>query len=171
MIIYSLHKAGGDVVATSSSPISDVGGVYRDAARVWLDPEPGDGSYVSQTRDLASERGLIWTAIKEERDRRKLDGGYPVSGKWFHSDTFSRTQQLGLLLMGANIPQGLQWKTMDGSFVEMTQTLAAQVFAAAAAQDQALFAHAEALLAEVNAAQDPAAVDISVGWPSSYSGG
>ena len=110
-------------------------------------------------------RAELWDRIKAERDRRAQAGGYVAGGKWFHSDTFSRTQQLGLVLLGASLPAGLQWKTMDGTFVAMTQALAAQVFAAAAASDQALFAHAEALRMAVDAAEDPSSVDIVAGWP------
>ena len=111
-----------------------------------------------------------WAAIKRLRDIKAQAGGYQVAGKWFHSDTFSRTQQMGLVMMGANIPNGLQWKTMDGTYVTMTPTLAQQVFAAAAAQDAAIFAHAEQLRAQVFAAQDPSSVDITSGWPLGYGG-
>mgnify|MGYP000747628215 CR=1 FL=1 len=116
--------------------------------------------------DEAAARERHWTAIKAERDRRIQEQGYVAGGKRFHGDTFSRTQQMGLVMLGASIPPGLQWKTMDGSFVAMTQTLAQQVFAAAAASDIALFGHAEALRAQVNAAEDPSSVDITAGWPA-----
>jgi hypothetical protein len=59
---------------------------------------------------------------------------------------------------------------MDGSFVAMTQTLAGQVFAAAAAQDAATFAQAEAHRAAMEASNDPAAYDFSGGWPAIYEG-
>ena len=105
-----------------------------------------------------------WEAIKQERDRRTQQGGYQVAGKWFHSDTFSRTQQMGLVMMGANIPANLQWKTMDGSFVTMTQTLAGQVLAAAAASDAALFARAEQIKAAMEA--DPLTFNLQAkSWP------
>jgi len=120
--------------------------------------------------NTAAARAAKWEAIKALRDQKVQTGGYQVGSKWYHSDTFSRTQQIGLVMMGANIPAGLQWKTMDGTFVTMTQQLAAQVFAAAAAQDAALFAHAENLRAQVNAAADPAGVDIAAGWPATYGG-
>lgn len=103
-----------------------------------------------------------WIAIKTIRDRKTQQGGYKVGTNWYHSDTFSRTQQLGLVLLGANLPNGLMWKTMQGTFVEMTQTLAQQVFAAAAAQDSAIFGYAEYLKAHPN-------LDINVGWPETYS--
>lgn len=109
-----------------------------------------------------------WDAIKTERDRRTDNGGYMVGDKWFHSDQKSRSQQLGLVLLGANIPAGLQWKTMDGSFVTMTQPLAGQVLAAAAASDQAIFTAAETHRQAMEASADPAAYDFSTGWPKFF---
>lgn len=107
----------------------------------------------------------IWVAIKAERDRRTQEGGYQVGDHWFHSDTLSRIQQLGLVLLGENMPQGVQWKTLTGEFVPMTPQLAQQVFAAAAASDIAVFAAAEAHKAAMLASADPAAYDFSAGWP------
>jgi hypothetical protein len=108
-----------------------------------------------------------WESIKAIRDSRKV-GGVLVDGKWFHSDDSSRIQQIGLVMMGANIPVGLQWKTMDGTFVTMTQTLAGQIFNASAAHDQATFAKAEEHRAAMEASSDPAAYDFSTGWPAVY---
>ena len=110
----------------------------------------------------------VTVRIKGERDRRTQGGGYKVGAKWFHSDQFSRGQQLGLVLLGAGIPAGLQWKTMDGSFVAMTQALAGQILAASAAADNAIFAAAEAHIAAVQKAPDPTDYDFSSGWPSSF---
>lgn len=128
----------------------------------YVAPPPATGP------DLAVIRLARWEAIKAVRDQRVQSGGYATGGKWFHSDTFSRTQQMALVMMGAGIPPGLQWKTMDGSFVAMTQTLAGQVFAAGATQDATTFAHAEALLTQVNASSDPISIDITQGWPAIF---
>ena len=107
----------------------------------------------------------LWYKVKDERDRRTQQGGYKVGTKWYHSDTFSRSQQLGLVLMGAGIPQGLMWKTMDGSFIEMTQAVASDVLTGAGIQDSATFAYAESLKAQVEASPDPESIVISSGWP------
>jgi len=110
--------------------------------------------------------------IKQERDRRVQEGGYKVGTKWYHSDTFSRTQQMGLVMLGANIPAGLQWKTMDGSFITMTTTLAQQIFGAGAMQDTLTFAKAEEHRIAVYALTDIQAVkeyDVTTGWPQIYS--
>jgi hypothetical protein len=110
----------------------------------------------------------IWERIKARRDGLSENGGYQVGDKWFHSDQKSRSQQLGLVLLGASIPANLQWKTMDGSFVTMTQQLAGQVLAAAAASDQEIFAVAEAHRLAMEASADPAAYDYSTGWPTVF---
>lgn len=109
-----------------------------------------------------------WLRIKTERDRRIQNGGYKVGAKWFHSDTFSRTQQMGLVMMGANIQANTAWKTMDGSFVVMTQALAGQIFGTAAASDIAIFTTAETHRATMEASPDPAAYDFLSGWPVAY---
>lgn len=109
----------------------------------------------------------VWERIKAERDRRKA-GGVKVGVKWFHSDDGSRIQQMGLVMMGASIPANLQWKTMDGSFITMTQTLASQVFQAVAASDQTIFTVAETHRVAMEASADPASYDYSGGWPKIY---
>lgn len=124
-----------------------------------------DAAFPGRRAALAAVK---WDAIKTERDRRTDQGGYKVGTKWFHSDQKSRSQQLGLVLLGASIPANLQWKTMDGSFVTMTQQLAGQVLAAAAARDQAIFAAAEAHRQAMEASADPAAYDFSAGWPKVF---
>ena len=112
-----------------------------------------------------------WSAIKAERDRRKV-GGVKVkvgtTNKWFHSDDASRIQQMGLVMMGTNMPADLQWKTLDGSFVAMTPAIAGNVFAAAAASDQAIFAVAEGHKTAMEASADPSTYDFSTGWPKIY---
>lgn len=108
-----------------------------------------------------------WARIKAERDRRKA-GGVKVGAKWFHSDDGSRIQQMGLVMMGANLPAGLQWKTMDGSFIVMTPALAQQIFTGQAASDQAIFAVAEQHRVAMEASPDPAAYDFSTNWPKIF---
>jgi len=112
-------------------------------------------------------KATAWGRIKAERDTRKA-GGVKVGAKWFHSDDGSRIQQMGLVMMGASIPANLQWKTMDGTFITMTQTLASQVFQTVAASDQAIFTVAEQHKAAMVASGDPASYDYSGGWPKIY---
>lgn len=148
--------------------------------------ETGAEADAAVAADLASKRANIWERIKELRDEKIQRGGYKAAGKWFHSDTFSRSQQLGLARKADRIemsggdmdaqftgpgPGGLLfWKTMDGSFVPMTVRLAQQVFDAAEASDGVIFSHAESLHLDVETAPDPTAIDIAVGWPETFAG-
>ena len=116
---------------------------------------------------LAELQAAAWANIKAERDRRKAVG-VKVGTKWFHSDDGSRIQQMGLVMMGASIPANLQWKTMDDTFITMTQTLASQVFQAVAASDQAIFTAAETHRVAMEASADPASYDYSGGWSKIY---
>lgn len=111
-----------------------------------------------------------WAQIKAERDRRK-SGGVLAGGHWFHSDDASRIQQLGLVMMGANMPTGIQWKTLTAGsavFVEMTPTLAQQIFNATATYDQAVFSAAETHRLAMEASADPASYNFSTGWPATF---
>ena len=116
---------------------------------------------------LAQQKLDMWQVIKEYRDNHQLRG-FAVGGYWFHSDNPSRIKYLGLLLMGAGIPANLQWKTMSGSFVTMTQSLAAQIFAATAAFDSAAFINAEVHKARLQASNDPLNYDYTTGWTATY---
>ena len=129
---------------------------------IYYRTEQDDAPYVVYTRKSDEQiQAVHWQKIKQTRDELTDNGGCLVGGKWFHTDTKSKQQQMALTMLGAAIPANLQWKTMDGSFITMTQTLAAQLFAAQITREQTIFAHAEALKADINA-------DIDAGWPARY---
>lgn len=119
---------------------------------------------------LIDRQTAAWNDIKAHRDHLTETGGYKVGTKWYHSDQKSRSQQLGLVLLGANIPANTQWKTLDGSFILMTQTLAGQILVAAAVSDMTIFAAAETHKTAMEASADPSAYDFSTGWPAVYTG-
>lgn len=124
--------------------------------------EQDDAPYVVYTKKSDEQiQAARWAKIKQKRDELTDNGGCLVGGKWFHTDTKSKQQQMALTMLGAAIPANLQWKTMDGTFITMTQTLAGQLFGAQIVREQAIFAHAEVLKADINA-------DINSGWPARY---
>lgn len=146
------------------------------AAGHWLREE--NGAWVSSNDEavqaiidsfdpLPEARRAKWLQVQAERDRRKGEG-VAVAGYVFHSDPDSRIQQLGLVMMGASMPAGLMWKTVGGQYVQMTPTLALQLFQATAASDQAIFAAGEAHRNAIDSLTDLDAVvnyDFSGGWP------
>ena len=116
---------------------------------------------------LDEEKKTMWDLIQAERDRRKFDGVL-VDTYWIHSDADSRTQHLGLVLLGENLSPGLWWKTMGGEFVEMTPTLAKSIVCAVAQSDQAIFAVAEMHKKAMTESQNPSSYDFSQGWPQTH---
>jgi hypothetical protein len=134
---------------------------------IWEDGDPLPSEEVMQTAWLQVMKDLMWESIKGERDRRKA-GGVKVGNYWFHSDDTSRIQQIALVMLGANIPAGLQWKTMDGTFTTMTQTLAGQIFGAIVMSDQNVFAIAEQKKAAMETLEDPLSYDYLSDWPIIY---
>ena len=147
----------------AATPVK-VGNDWHQAWEVY--PLPAEEVEANQ----AASTEAAWERIKAERDRRKF-AGVKVSNHWFHSDDSSRIQQLALVMMGASIPPGLQWKTLTLSsppvFVEMTQALAQQVFQATAAQDAAIFAAAETHRIAMEVSSSPQDYDCTGGWPVS----
>lgn len=120
---------------------------------------------------LQAAKDAKWEQVRTKRDELSDTGGYRIVvegvDKWLHSDAKSKTQQIALLLMGANVP-AVPWKTLDGSFITMTQAIASAIFQAATAKDVVIFQAAETHLGAINTSSDPAGYDFSTGWPTSY---
>lgn len=140
--------------------------VYADIVHEYGPALPSESTLDAHMLTIARDR--MWENIKGERDRRTKSGGYKVGSDWYHSDDSSRIQQIALVMMGANLPPNLYWKTMAGSFVLMTQTLANQIFSAAAISDQTIFSIAEQKRQEVEASATPENYDYLTGWPLIY---
>lgn len=143
------------------------GSGYEYEQLVWEagDPIPPKATLDVKCLELAQARA--WLNIQAERDRRK-SGGIKVGANWFHSDDPSRIQQLGLVMMGANLPAGIMWKTLGGSFVLMTPLLAQQIFMISASSDQAIFTKAEYHKAMMLQAPIPSQYNYLTGWPLTY---
>lgn len=154
-----IRAAVGVVGIENDPPPSDFN---YDAYTVREDWETTARPYTIYERKSDEQIAAIrWEKIKQKRDTLTSTGGCKVGDKWYHSDTHSKVQQLALVSAGTNLPAGIQWKTMDGTFVTMTTELAASLFFAQMAQEQAIFAHAESLKADLTA-------DINAGWPETY---
>jgi hypothetical protein len=143
---------------------------FENGVAVEMTPEEVAQFEAERAVPLAHRQALAWDRIKRERDRRKYLG-VKVGAHWFHSDDASRIQQLALVIMGANIPPGLEWKTLTFTpppvFVTMTQALAQGIFQATATSDAAIFAAAEAHRLAMESSAEPQDYDISSGWPPS----
>lgn len=153
---YGLHAA-----------IRAAGHWLREENAAWVSSDDEAVQAIIDSFDpLPEAKAAKWSKVQAERDRRKF-AGYLAAGNRFHSDPDSRTQQLGLVIMGAGVPP-IQWRTLDGTYVTMTQQLAGAIFTATAMGDTAIFAAGEAHRAAIYALTDLAAIeayDFSGGWP------
>jgi hypothetical protein len=138
------------------------------AYEAWL--KAGGVPLPAELPPIAERRAAVWERIKAERDRRAALG-VKVGAHWFHSDQKSRTQQLGMVLLGQSIPAGLQWKTLTFTpppvFVTMTPALAVGIVQSTAASDTAIFTAAEVHRMTMEASATPHEYDFSTGWPVS----
>lgn len=125
----------------------------------------------SKSDKLESIRADTWNKVIALR-QRVIEGGAAVTvdgvEKWFNSDAFSRTQWLGMMLLGPTLPPGISWRTMDGTLVTLTPGLVQQVFSAIMTKEVLAFGHGTALYQEIMASNDPTTIDIQQGWPDSY---
>lgn len=148
------------------------------------DNEVGPGEVFSETLPLQSPgqiRADKWEKIKAQRESIKV-GGVKVGTKWYHTDTDSRIQHLGLKdhardLIADGQPDStslqklghdVRWKTMDGSFIYLTVKHAFDIVAAIGDLDAAAFATAETHKAAMEQSEDPSSYDFSTGWPDIY---
>lgn len=165
MAAITYMSAIGEGFPTVGCHCEGDGNIYENI--VW---DSGDSIPPKSTLDLWISSSIQlqgWRLIQAERDRRKSNG-VKVGTNWFHSDDTSRIQQLALVMMGTNMPSNIMWKTLTGSFVLMTPTLASQIFQSIAAADQAIFAHAEQLRVALSADPDPLNFNHLAGWPLTY---
>lgn len=117
-----------------------------------------------QAAKKAAAQAAAWERIKARRAQAVSAGVLVKSvGKWFHADNASRQQYIFLRTLPA-LPDDLQWKTMDGSFVQMTKPLLDELSMTLLTAEQADFANAERHRAAMLAADNPEAYDFSSGW-------
>lgn len=142
-----------------------------------VDPEP-------EPPTLTERRAAVWEQVKAERTRR-VNGGAQVSGHWYHTDVDSRVQHMrldakaaALLAGGGSVEdvltvagQPVYWKTLSNGLVPMTAGLAQAIPVAIEVLDALAFARAETLRAQVEASEEPEAIDITTGWPAVYEAG
>ena len=157
MFSADVQAFGGDLTAFDGD-IAEFDSLIALVQSAVVLPDPQIELIATRTEKIA--------AIKAERDWRKFNG-VKVGTQWLHTDVYSRTQWIGMFIMGANIP-AVAWTTMDGTSVTISQSLAGAVFQGTAQLDVTLFNRAKALIAQVEAAADPASIDITTGWPLTF---
>lgn len=116
---------------------------------------------------IEQRQEVVWERIKAERYKRTHSGVYVASvDKWFHTNEPSRQQYTFMRTLP--VFEALNWKTMDGTFVEMDKTLLDKLSLAILQMEQANFANAEQHRIAMLASDDPGDYDYSTGWSEIY---
>lgn len=133
----------------------------------WQGGDPLPSKEVLEIAKLEVFRDIVWREIQAIRDFRKANG-VKIGAHWFHSDDTSRIQQLGLVMMGANLPANLSWKTLGNEHVIMTPQLAQQIFIGVATADQVIFGVAEYHKKEMLKLENPGLYNYRTAWPLTF---
>jgi hypothetical protein len=132
-----------------------------DDYEVKEDWETNQRPYTIYTKKSPEQLAEIrWSKLKQKRDEITENGGCLVQGKWFHTDTKSKQQQMALKEMGQELPINVMWKTMDGTFIQMTPALAQELFLAQVMREMQIFG-----ICETKRLDD---TPINDGWPQTY---
>lgn len=133
-----------------------------------------DGKIISLNNQISADeikqtnQELVWSAIKDKRHNNTRGGVYISSvDKWFHTDESSRIQYLALITL-PSIPDNLQWKTMDNSFITLTRPLLTELTSAMLLKEQQDFMNAEQHKQRMMQVDNPLDYDYSTGWSETY---
>lgn len=133
-----------------------------------------DGKIISLNNQISADeikqtnQELVWSAIKDKRHNNTRGGVYISSiDKWFHTDESSRIQYLALITL-PSLPDNLQWKTMDNSFITLTRPLLTELTSAMLLKEQQDFMNAEQHKQRMMQADNPLDYDYSTGWSETY---
>lgn len=132
--------------------------------KLWTEDADLKAKYLERIREE------VWEKIKQRRSESIETGVYHARlQKWFHTDSEA---QRNYALMGHAISSTLyqpkRWKTMDGTFIEMTREVFQDVLALALKKADDDYRNAEIHKAKVMASTDPLAYDYSTGWSPAY---
>lgn len=169
----TLDACGYDAVMVSTSPMPAFNETAQRDGVVHLNghwvqawkiiPLTADATAASLTYTKAN----MWDRIQAERDRREA-GGVKVGDHWFHTDVGSLVKYLSLRAAGADLPEGINWKTMDGTKVPMTPELVNEIYMTAMATNAAIFEAGEAHKHAMETSPNPGQYQFGNNWPRIY---
>lgn len=109
---------------------------------------------------------LMWERIKQLRQEKITKGVYiPSIDKHFHTDEISVALYTNIgnsIALGVFKP--LNWKTMEGDFVELTETLFKEVHVAMINNTESIYAKAEWHKYMMMQSDEPLEYDYNDGW-------
>jgi len=113
-----------------------------------------------------------WSQIKSKRDDLQLNGGVKVGLNWFLTTERAVGEYTVLAVRSTSLPTNTVlragWRTMNGTLVDMTPALVAQILDAGFAQIAAIDTVSQNHKAAMELSATPETYDFSAGWPEVY---
>ena len=168
----SLEK-GGEVYVTADKRLVWTGAkpdeyyTYEKATETWVVDED------KFKEKLAQYKADLWEKVKAERETRLVSGCYvPSIGKWFHTDMVSQMSYTRAMdFFNLDTPASrkpIAWKTMDGSFTEITKDKLTDIISAIFIRSQEIFNTAEGHHMTINTLTSLNPYDIKANWPEVF---
>lgn len=131
-----------------------------------------DGGGYVEPADVGPLKAAARATINAERNARE-QGGFPYAGRIIDSDMASCIRIAGAAsaaqaALAQQQPFSVDWTCADNSVLSLDAAGVIGMLAALAVHSDAMHQHARILKAQIDAAQDAAAVeaiDIDAGWP------
>lgn len=131
-----------------------------------------DGGGYVEPADVGPLKAAVRATINAARDQRE-QGGFPYAGRIVDSDIASCIRIAGAAsaaqaALAQQQPFGVDWTCADNSVLSLDAAGVIGMLAALAVHSDAMHQHARTLKAQIDAAEDAAAVeaiDIESGWP------
>lgn len=139
-----------------------------DDTLYWVS-DNGDGTFSAEPKDIDTLRAMWRDKLKARRDIAQF-GGMSLNGLTLQTDIDSQTKYVGAavaaMLDGAYT---VQWKTGDGTFVELSAGQIIGISQAVREHVQHCYDNEAVLAAEIESAGDLnslQSIDIEAGWPT-----
>ena len=115
---------------------------------------------------LVEDQDTVWELIKERRLQAVTSGVYVESvDKWFHTDEVSVTTYSTIAgMIALNNYEPVQWKTMDNTWLLLTESLFKELQTAMSVKTNINYAIAEQHKAAMLKETNPLEYDYSEGW-------
>jgi hypothetical protein len=118
---------------------------------------------------LADRQFERWELIKAHRDDLRFNGGVKVGTNWFQSTQLATGEYTALHALYNALPDSAvlraDWRTMNGTLIDMTPLLVRQILAAGVAQVMAIDDASQSHKTAMEASATPETYNYSANWP------
>lgn len=156
----------GDFEVGLGHAVVEVGNAVSDISHIIVNGKAIVNHNLGNIEPIAVQQEKVWEQIKQRRYEAITSGVYVNSiDKWFHTDEVSATTYstiAGMIALDNYEPS--QWKTMDNTWLLLTEPLFKELQTAISQKTNANYAIAEQHKAAMLQSDNPLDYDYSTDW-------